>query len=267
MTVHQLSTAQHRIPSTADRTHRRSGSFARWLQLRGGTPSPHCTSIRFRDRTTRTAARRERSPVLFVHGYAGTEQIWEPLRAGLAQAGFGWLVALRYNAFRTDIHQVADHLVDQARRCMVASGTRSVHVVGHSLGGLVVRDAVQQRGLAGLTRTAVTIATPHAGATLARCVPGPAARQMRPGSAFLAQLAGCRVDHRTSWIAISGDDDRVVPAASSAFDIRARNVLTLRQPAVGHGTVARHPAVVSVIVRQLLLAEQQAAQAFSPAVG
>jgi triacylglycerol esterase/lipase EstA (alpha/beta hydrolase family) len=120
---------------------------------------------------------------------------------------------LCYNAFRTDIHQIAGHLVDQALRSMDACGAGSVHLVGHSLGGLVIRDALQQRGLAGLARTAVTIATPHAGAALARCVPGPAARQMRPGSTFLDQLASSRVDHSTRWIAISGGDDRIVPAA------------------------------------------------------
>ncbi len=263
MTLHQLN-IDHRRTSPAPRhPHRKSVAFARWLRLPGVPAAPECASIRYWDRTTPAAGHRERSPVIFVHGYAGTEHIWGPLRAALAGAGFECLVALRYNAFRTDIHQVADWLVQQARRSMDACGAGSVHLVGHSLGGLVVRDAVQQRGLAGLARTAVTIATPHAGAALARCVPGPAARQMRPGSTFLAQLDGSRVDHHTRWIAISGDDDRVVPAASSAFDIRATDVSTVRQPAAGHATVARHPAVVSYITRELLRAEQQAGKAFS----
>ncbi len=260
MTLHQLSTDHHRTPH---RPHRKGVGFARWLRLPNMAAPPDCASIRYWDRTTRTAERRQRSPVLFVHGYAGTEHIWGPLRAALAEAGFDCLVALRYNAFRTDIHQIADHLVDQALRSMDACGASSVHLVGHSLGGLVIRDAVQQRGLAGLARTAVTIATPHAGAALARYVPGPAARQMRPGSTFLDQLAGSRVDHSTRWIAISGGGDRVVPAASGVLDIRATDVLTKQQPAAGHATVARHPAVVSYITRQLLRAEQQAARTFS----
>jgi len=260
MTLHQLSTDHHRTPH---RPHRKGAGFARWLRLPNMAAPPDCASIRYWDRTTQTAERRQRSPVLFVHGYAGTEHIWGPLRAALAQAGFDCLVALRYNAFRTDIHQIADHLVDQALRSMDACGAFSVHLVGHSLGGLVIRDAVQQRGLAGLARTAVTIATPHAGAALARYVPGPAARQMRPGSTFLEELAGSRVDQRTRWIAISGGDDRVVPATSGVLDIRATDVLIKRQPAAGHATVARHPAVVSYITRELLRAERQAPKTFS----
>jgi triacylglycerol lipase len=260
MTLHQLNTDHHRTPH---RPHRKGGGLARWLRLPSLAAPPDCASIRYWDRTTQTAERHLRTPVLFVHGYAGTEHIWGPLRAALADAGFGCLVALRYNAFRADIHQIADHLVDQAQRSMDACGAESVHLVGHSLGGLVIRDAVQQRGLAGLARTAVTIATPHAGAALARYVPGPAARQMRPGSTFLDQLAGGRVDQSTRWIAISGGDDRVVPAVSGELEIRATDVLAVRQPAAGHAAVARHPSVVSYITRQLLRAEQQAAKTFS----
>ena len=85
------------------------------------------------------------------------------------------------------------------------------------MGGLVVRDAVQNRGLAGLVYTAVAIATPHSGTKFARFVPGPAARQMRPGSAFLAGLAGGATDGKTRWVAVQGGADRVVPEGSGTL--------------------------------------------------
>jgi len=259
MTLHQLDMEhQHTAPATR-RLHRKTLAVAGVVRIPGMAGQPECASIRYWDRRTRPVERRERSPVLFVHGYAGTEHIWGPLRAALSEAGFDCLIALHYNAFRADIHQVADWLVDQAQRAMAVSGTSSVHLVGHSLGGLVVRDAVQQRGLAGQALTAVTIATPHAGAALARLVPGPAARQMRPGSTFLAELASSGVDRHTRWIAINGLHDRVVPEASSAFP----GVQTLRQPATGHASVARHPDVVSYITNELLRTEQHAEQCFS----
>jgi len=76
---------------------------------------------------------------------------------------------------------------------MDATGAPGVHLIGHSLGGLVVREAVQRRGVAAYTRAAVTIATPHAGTWVARFAPGPCARQMRPGSPFLTEL-GCAMN-------------------------------------------------------------------------
>jgi pimeloyl-ACP methyl ester carboxylesterase len=261
MTLHQLDMKHQHTAPAARRLQRKTLAVAGLVRIPGMTTPPECASIRYWDNRINLAERRERSPVLLVHGYAGTEHIWGPLRAALAEAGFGCLVALRYNAFRANIHQIADWLVEQAQRSMAATGTSSVHLVGHSLGGLVIRDAVQQRGLAGLARTAVTIATPHSGAALARFVPGPAARQMRPGSTFLAELARRRDDQRTKWIAIHGAEDRVVPEAESVLDIP--DVQTLRQPAVGHASVARHPAVVSYITNALLKAEQRAEQSFS----
>ncbi|HEY5841196.1 MAG TPA: alpha/beta fold hydrolase, partial [Mycobacterium sp.] len=150
-------------------------SVAQWLRLPGTAEAPECAAIRYWEEPTpirqhlpRIASRR--SPVFFVHGYAGTEHIWGPLRDALTEAGFDHLIALRYNAFRADIHQIADWLVGQVNRSLQTTGASGVHLIGHSMGGLVVRDAVQNRGLADLADTAVTMATPHSGARLARFV-------------------------------------------------------------------------------------------------
>jgi pimeloyl-ACP methyl ester carboxylesterase len=218
-------------------------------------------SIRYWDQP---AERRkaEVAPVLLVHGYGGTDRMWKPLRDELDRAGFDCVIALRYNASRSGIGEIAEWLVSRATQAMRATGIDRVHLVGHSLGGLVVREAVQRGGLAGRTSSAVTIATPHAGARLAHFVPGPAARQMRPGSAFLAELAGEEMDRRTRWVAIAGESDRVV-RNSSAGSIASAEAVTLRQRNAGHGSIARHPDVLTFITNELLRAEAPVHQAFS----
>lgn len=246
-----------------DGLRRRSLTVAQWLRLPGTATTPECASIRYWDRQPSHADSRDLAPVLFVHGYAGTEHIWRPLRSALTDAGFGHLVALRYNAFRADIHQIADWLVLQARRSMEATGVERVHLIGHSMGGLVVRDAVQNRGLRGLTNTAITIATPHTGTALARLVPGPAARQMQPGSQFLIDLERVRTDGRTRWVIVHGGADRVVRAGAETFGAAGTDVLAMRESAAGHGSIARHPVVVSGIVSALLSSEREAAPGFS----
>ena len=85
---------------------------------------------------------------MFVHGYCGSERVWAPLRAALTAAGFNCLISLCYNAVTSDVRDVADRLVDESRRALQATGAGKVHLIGHSLGGLVVREAVQRRGLA-----------------------------------------------------------------------------------------------------------------------
>ncbi len=255
---------QHRLTSSMAHSLRDKGtSVAQWLRLPGSTAAPECASIRYWDRPVGRRLSRDLAPVIFVHGYAGTEHIWGPLRSALTDAGFGCLIALRYNAFRADIHQIADWLVQQAHRSMGVVDAPGVHLIGHSMGGLVIRDAVQNRGLAGLAYTAVAIATPHSGTKLARFVPGPAARQMRPGSAFLAGLAGGATAGKTRWVAVQGGADRVVPEGSGTLGTVGPEVIDLRESSAGHGSIARHPAVVARIVDELLASEVVAPQVLS----
>lgn len=239
-------------PALAAVRHR-SSCLARWLHLPGAAPTPDCLSIRYWQRPDPVVGSvlPRRTPVLLVHGYAGTEHMWHPLRTALATAGFDHVIALRYNTFRADIRSVADWLVDQAQRTMSVCGTRGVHLVGHSMGGLVVRAAVQSRGLGDRARTAVTLATPHHGTPLARFVPGTCARQMHPGSAFLRELnAGSRTG-ATRWIDIEAAADRVV---SPGPDRPCPG--TVRVPA-GHRSIPRHPDAVSRIVDELVRVENR----------
>src|SRR5215475_3867402 len=88
------------------------------------------------------AGRNAHYPVLLVHGYAGTESVWAPLRRALAEAGFGHIVSLSYNSFAVDPIAVSAELTLQAMQAVAASGAPRVHLVGHSLGGLIVRSAL-----------------------------------------------------------------------------------------------------------------------------
>ncbi len=194
------------------------------------------------------------APVIFVHGYCGSERVWAPLRNALAAAGFNCLISLCYNAITTDVRDVADRLVDESRRALHATGAGKVHLVGHSLGGLVVREAVQRRGLASLTGTAVTIATPHGGTWLARFALGPCARQMRPGSEFLSELGGAALSAGPRWVMLHGGADRVVKATSAIPDPDDSKVVTLRPANAGHRSITRHAGVVRSIVTELTAA-------------
>lgn len=242
-------------------TRHRVRSLVRWLTVPGAGASPDCVWIRYwhRPPPERPVTDPDVTPVLLVHGYAGTEHRWHPLRTALAETGFEHVIAVRYNVFRADIHQVADWLVAQVDRTMDACEADGVHLIGHSLGGLIVRDAVQSRGLGGRARTVVTVATPHHGSPFARLVPGPCARQMHPGSEFLRSLAAHRPAGATRWIDISGDADRVVaggpaPAGATAVRIRQHG---------GHCGITRHRDVVTRIVEELAGARRDRAGQFS----
>lgn len=91
-------------------------------------------------------------------------------------------------------------------------------LVGFSMGGLISRYYLQRLGGAERVRRFVTLATPHQGTWMAHSARHAAHRQMRPGSAFLRDLASdwdgvtARVQVTSLWTPL---DLIIVPAHSS----------------------------------------------------
>ena len=91
-------------------------------------------------------------------------------------------------------------------------GYERIHVIGHSLGGLITRYYVQRLGGDSRVHTLVTLGTPHQGTQLARAAPLlPLVRQLTPlaGDSGAGRAGtGCR----TRFIAFHSDIDPVCRA-------------------------------------------------------
>jgi pimeloyl-ACP methyl ester carboxylesterase len=196
-------------------------------------------------------------PVLLVHGYAGTESVWAPLRRALGDAGFGHIVSLNYNSFAVDPTAVSAELTRQALRVVAASSAPRVHLIGHSLGGLIVRAALAANpGLGLRTGGAVTIASPHGGISLARIAPGQCARIMHPGHRCTQPEADAPGPVR--WLAYYSDADRIVPPASARLDDPGYGAVNLLIPGCGHLTICRDARLIGSLVSQLIRTETSA---------
>jgi len=204
-----------------------------------------------------TTAETVPTPVLLVHGYLGTEACWTPLLRRLHESGFSNVFMFRYNSVAAGIPQLAAELVIAAAGAMGRVGRPGVHLVGHSLGGLVARYAVQRQGLDSAALGVVTVATPHRGSTLAMAVPGRAAAQMRPGSPLLTQLPALTDSRGVSWAVIYSDADVVVPAGRARAGLAASEVLL---PGHGHVGILRSRRLARTVVRHLLDAEGRVAR-------
>ena len=215
------------------------------------------------------------TPVLLVHGYGHNRSGWTALSRALRCAGFTSVHTWNYNPLRHDVPTLATHLGERVELLRAITGSEKVHVVGHSLGGVLLRWYVQELGGDRTVDTAVTIASPHEGTDLARLVFGPRSRtikQIAPGSSIMRRLAETARPMPVRWIAYySNLDGLVMPATSamiSAPDLRAVNVFVKDQ---GHLSILLAPAVTGSIVEQLLAAEGAAGLApvepIEPAAG
>ncbi len=191
------------------------------------------------------------TPIILVHGLVDNRSIFTLLRRALRRRGFGRVLTLNYSPFTQDIRSVAAQLAALVEKTCEETGYERVHVVGHSLGGVIARYYVQRLGGDARVHTVCTLGSPHAGTFTAHLLPQKVVKQLRPGSDLMTELAAPSPGLRTRFIAFWSDlDQLVVPKRSARIDhpdLLARNVL-LR--GVGHmslpidGRVVREIAAV-----------------------
>jgi pimeloyl-ACP methyl ester carboxylesterase len=197
------------------------------------------------------------TPIVLVHGIFDNRSIFTLLRRGLLRRGFGQTYALNYSALTDDVRAVSQRLGTLIEQVCDETGHERVHVVGHSLGGLIGRYLVQRLGGDRRVHTLVTLGTPHGGTLPAHIVPLELARQMRIDSDLIAELAEPAPDCRTRFLAFWSDIDQLVIPQSHARvdhpDLRARNVLVR---GVGHLSLPVDGRVVREIATTLALLDE-----------
>lgn len=188
------------------------------------------------------------TPILLVHGMVDNRSIFTVLRRGLRRRGFGRVLSTNYSPATNDVRTAAADLAAQVEVLVAESGYERIHVVGHSLGGLIARYYVQRLGGDERVHTLVTMGTPHAGTLPAYLWPAELCRQLRPGSDLYAELEqpapGCRTRFIVYW---SDLDQMIVPKRNARLDhpdIARRNILVR---SVGHMSLPIQPRLAREI--------------------
>ncbi len=191
-----------------------------------------------------------RNPVLLIHGIKDDARKMEPMARSLRAQGW----EAKTMSFKPSWGQRGlDVLAGQVAQFVdenYAPGEK-IDLVAFSMGGLVTRYYLQRLGGLERVQRYVTLSTPHHGTLLAYLIPNAGCRQMRPGSAFLRDLASdadrlAALDFTSFWTPL---DTIIVPARSSVMP-QARNermVIALHPLMVWQGSVQR--AVAAALLR------------------
>ena len=107
-----------------------------------------------------------RIPVLLVHGLVDNRSVFSVMRRSLRRRGFAHVCTWNYSPLLTDVARGAADLGAHIERICEQTGHDRVHVVGHSLGGLIARYYVQRQGGDRRVDSLVTLGTPHQGSVL-----------------------------------------------------------------------------------------------------
>ena len=204
-------------------------------------------------------------PVVLVHGIVDNRAAFTVIRRALQRRGFGRVTTLNYSPWTTDVAAAAERLGRHVERICDQTGYEQVNVIGHSLGGIIARYYVQRRGGDRRVGTLVTLGSPHQGTTLARLLPLPVARQLRPGAQVIRELAAptrarCRV------VSVSSDrDEIVVPASSGRLEHPDLDVTNVAVHGVGHLALLVDPAAVAACLDALTPSQAPSRRARVPA--
>ena len=193
-----------------------------------------------------------RIPVVLVHGLVDNRSVFTVMRHSLRRRGFAQVCSWNFSLKLSDVARGATDLGEHIERICELTGHERVHVVGHSLGGLIARFHVQRQGGDRRVESLVTLGTPHQGSIWAHVLPTPLVRQLRPRSPLFHELAEPAPGCGTRITAVySNLDEMVVPTRSGRCDhpdLLARNVLVR---GVGHMSLPIHRGVADEVAATL----------------
>jgi pimeloyl-ACP methyl ester carboxylesterase len=206
------------------------------------------------------------TPILLLHGMIDNRAIFTLLTRRLRAHGFTRVRTLNYPPTTNDIRAAAENLAAEVEALVAESGHERIHVVGHSLGGLIARYYVQRLGGDARVRTLVTLGTPHHGTLAAHLVPARLGRQLRPRSDLFRELDLPAPGFATRIVAYWSDlDQLIVPHDNARLehpDLQGHNVVVR---GVGHLSLPITGRVVREVVQTLTDGEPPAGAGRLPA--
>ncbi|XVX19409.1 esterase/lipase family protein [Actinomycetota bacterium] len=192
------------------------------------------------------------TPILLVHGMLDNQSIWALMRRGLRRRGFGLITSMNYSVLTRDVRTAAAQLAQEVERIVEETGYERIHIIAHSMGGLISRYYITRLGGDEHVHTLVTLGTPHHGTYNAYAWPSGVARQMRPNSALMRELMEPVPECDTRFVVYWSDlDELVFPQYLGGLyhpDLEVRNV---RLHGVGHMTIPILGSVVHSITSTL----------------
>lgn len=158
------------------------------------------------------------TPVLLLHGLFINRASWFWFKWALRRRGFRNLVTINLSSYHNEeaLTELVAKKVDELRHHL---NVDRVHLVGHSMGGIIARNYLQLRGGEDKVDRCVCLGTPHAGSKLTPFTLTTLSKVLVPNSAFLNRLAAAPPPQKAKMFNIySSKDNMVVPSSSAHLD-------------------------------------------------
>ena len=158
--------------------------------------------------------------------------------------------AMTYAPVGNSVEQLADKLVAHVQTMLYQTGADKVHLVGHSLGGVIIAQAMSDPRLNGRVETVITLGSPFGGSPWAGVLPVvDMVRALRAGSPLLTRLASKPLPEGVRWFSVTAALDVVVPGRRSVPLHSQAETITIED--VGHLGMLLNRRVIGYITDAL----------------
>lgn len=201
--------------------------------------------------------------VLLIQGWFQTRRVMETLECRLRADGYR-VVSFHLGGFLNNfnsrgIHASARMIDAKIHRLRERYGLGKVHVIGHSMGGLVARYLIQRIGGQDYARTLITLGTPHHGTPTAGLAAGigmlfvsRSLWQLFPMSPLIRQLNTEPFPSSVRLVSVYSTGDIVAPWRTSVLTPRdGAAVRNIKVRGLGHMGLVEDPWVYGLILREL----------------
>ena len=128
-------------------------------------------------------------PVLLVHGYMNNHFSWLNMEKALKNRGYkGNIYTIKLKGPLNSIESFAKQLADRIGEIVEKTGSEKVHLIGHSMGGLICYYYKNILDKENIVSKIITIGSPLKGINRAKISIGICGKQMLPHSSLLARL-------------------------------------------------------------------------------
>jgi triacylglycerol lipase len=189
----------------------------------------------------------EDPPIILLHGlfHDRTSLLWIKYR--LRGEGFHNLHTVRLAPWH-NVEFLTERIAKKVDKLRLSTGIRKVHLIGHSMGGILARNYIQIRGGNTKVESCILLGTPNLGSRLAAFAFSPLGKLLIPGTEFLERLAATPLPADVPITSIYTRHDNLVQPFSNARLEGAHNV---ELTGMGHTSLLYNSRAFAEIIKSL----------------
>jgi triacylglycerol lipase len=190
----------------------------------------------------------QKPPVILLHGLFQNRSCMFWMQSRIRANGYRQAICISTPPWR-EIESQSHVLAKAVEELCMRTKAGKVILVGHSMGGIIARHYVQNRGGAVHIAQVITLGSPHHGSKLAPFAISPMGKTLMPGSDFLNQLNECTWPGNSKAVSIyTRHDNMVIPVASSRMD----GFENIELGGMGHTSLLFNPLSIRTVIDTLI---------------